>query len=107
MDFKAGVLQTFLKIADPGRLPGINHNEAGDLVQGDHFLALKIIGVVRLDQKFPDILFLGTREGKNGIRIEFFYRNHGGHGVEIGIQVGGNNVHDRFIPWGEIADADP
>ena len=94
MHLKIGTIESFSKAADAGGLLTVDDDQAGDVFQTNVLGAGKdreVVGV--LGDKIAHPLFLGTGEGKQRAGIEPQGRHHGAEAVEIGIYVGGDDIH--------------
>ena len=83
----------FGEFADAGGLAGVHQDEAFDLLQG-HLLHPGEIQEIEAgaDEKVPQVALLGARKDQQGVGIELLGGHHGGHGVEIGVEVGGDHL---------------
>lgn len=45
-----------------------------------------------MKEEIPQILFLGAREHKDCLRVEFLCGNDGSKGIKIGVHMGGNDL---------------
>ena len=83
----------FGKFADAGGLAGVHQDEAFDLIQG-HLLHPGEIHEIKAgaDEKVPQVALLGARKDQERLGIELLGRHHGGHGVEIGVEVSGDHL---------------
>ena len=83
----------FGKFADAGRLAGVHQDEAFDLIQG-HLLHPGEIHEIKAgaDEKVPEVALLGAGKDQERLGIELLGRHHGGHGVEIGVEVSGDHL---------------
>ena len=96
MNFKTRLVDNFGKVADAGCAAHIDQNQAGHLLQIDIADPFDIIGVKGgLQQKISQPTFLTTGKNQLRIGIEPLGSNHGPEAVEIGIDVGSNNIHNR------------
>ena len=93
VDFHFAGKRGFGELADAGGLPGVHQDEALDLLRR-HVAAPGEIQEIETgaNVKVPQVTLLGTREDLDGARIKLLGRHHGGHGVEVGVQVGGDHL---------------
>ena len=72
---------------------GVHQDEALDLLRR-HVAAPGEIQEIETGAniKVPQVALLGTREDLDGARVKLLGRHHGGHGVEVGVQVGGDHL---------------
>ncbi len=83
----------FGEFADAGSLAGVHQDEAFDLLQG-HLLHPGEIDEIKAgaDEKVPEVALLGARKDQQRLGVELLGRHHGGHGVEIGVEVSGDHL---------------
>ncbi len=94
MQLNPRIIQTLLQRPEPFRLPGIDNDEAGDLVQLKMTQPFKGIEVAELlGEKITQYFFLGAGKDQFGIGIEFFGGHHGGQRVKIRIKMCCYNLH--------------
>jgi len=92
----AGVGEAGGEVADPLGRPGVDDNQGIDPGQVDIFGLLKFIAVKQgLRDEFPDVFFLRSGKGQQGVGIELLGGNHRGQAVEISVQVRGDDAHRR------------
>jgi hypothetical protein len=83
----------FRELADAGALPGVHQDETFDFLRGDIFRPGDIQEIkTGAHEKIPQVPFLGAGKGQQGVGIELLGRHHGGQGVEVGVEVGGDHL---------------
>ena len=94
MNENVWVAETFGQLADPFRLPGVNHDQALDFGQVDMFDLFKFVDVAKfLGQVIADTFFLRARKDQFGFGVQFFRGDHGRQAVEVGADMGGDDIH--------------
>jgi hypothetical protein len=53
-----------------------------------------------MDKEIPKTPLLGTGKGQDRLGIKFLGGQHGGQGIKIGIDVGGDDVHNIKLSIG-------
>ncbi len=80
--------------ADAIRLANVDEDQAGDGIEVDVADALEIVSVEgALDEEIAQIALLGTGEDHRRLRVEAAGGDHRPEAVEIGVDVGGDDVH--------------
>ena len=92
MDLKIIVGQDVGHSADAATLAGIDEDELPDAIK----VKILQIGHVeevnhRFDEKIAQVSLLGTGENDHRLRVELLRGQHRGHGVEIRVDVGGDD----------------
>ena len=73
-------------------LSGIDEDESFDFGNIDLFDVRDIQKIDHgLDEEISQIFFLGTWKDNQGVRVELLGGQHGGQGIKISIDVGGDN----------------
>ncbi len=92
VDLHTGPVQQFRQAADAAGLFGVHQHQPVHGVEIDAFDVHHVEEVDHgLDEKIPQVLLLGAGKDHPGLGIELLGRQHGPHGVVVGVEMGGDD----------------
>ena len=94
VDIHARFADQIPECADPGRFPDVDQDQPGHLLQVDLAELLHLHRVQRRLEEEPLYrLLLRARKHQDGLGVKLAGRQHRGNGVEVRVDVGGDNFH--------------
>ena len=94
MQGDSGTMGQLLQRTDPARLADVNEDQALNPVEIDVTQLMKVKGILRaFQEEFAQGPLLTTREDHRRIRVKPPGGNHRAETVEVGVDVGGDQIH--------------